>query len=130
MRRRTFILVAIIAILLVLTVSGRLFMQATETNLENLRTTRLQDIQLATLSDGSYGGAYSCFPIAVELEVQVQDHRIADIRLLKHRNGQGKAAEAILPLVVAKQSLQLDAISGATYSSIVILKAIEAALQP
>jgi uncharacterized protein with FMN-binding domain len=48
---------------------------------------------------------------------------------LEHRNGQGEAAEVIPQMVVDAQSLQVDAISGATFSSKVILLAIEDALK-
>jgi uncharacterized protein with FMN-binding domain len=47
---------------------------------------------------------------------------------VKHVNGQGKPAEVITEKVIETQSLQVDVVSGATYSSKVILKAIENAL--
>jgi len=56
------------------------------------------------------------------------NHLISDIRLIKHINGQGGAAESIIPEVIAAQSIEVDAITGATYSSEVILKAIEQSL--
>jgi len=87
-------------------------------------------INLSTLEDGSYDGTYKAFPIDVELTVNISDHAIQSVDLIKHFNGQGEAAEAILEDVVKAQSLQVDTVSGATYSSKVILKAIEAALQP
>jgi uncharacterized protein with FMN-binding domain len=48
---------------------------------------------------------------------------------LKHVNGKGTAAESIPETVVEKQTLQVDSVSGATYSSKVILLAIETALK-
>ena len=62
------------------------------------------------------------------MKVFVKDHKIERIELVKHRNGKGAPAEAITGKVVEAQSLQVDAISGATYSSKVILQAIENAL--
>ena len=47
---------------------------------------------------------------------------------MEHVNGQGSGAERIPATVVEKQTLQIDMVSGATYSSKVILKAIENAL--
>lgn len=73
-------------------------------------------------------GTYEAFPVKVTVQVTVSDHRIVDIELTEHRNGQGKPAEALLPLIVEKQRVELDAIAGATYSSLVILKAVEQAL--
>ncbi|MBA7580983.1 hypothetical protein ES708_22882 [subsurface metagenome] len=53
---------------------------------------------------------------------------IAGIELVKHRSGQGAPAEMIASKVVEAQTLEVDVVSGATYSSKVILKAIENAL--
>ena len=63
------------------------------------------------------------------LEVIVKEKQITEIKIIKHTNGQGGEAEAILDTVIDAQSLQVDVISGATYSSKVILLAIEDALK-
>lgn len=67
-------------------------------------------------------------PVSATVEVIIEGGRIEDIRLLDHGNGMGQPAEAIIEDVVEDQSLDVDSVSGATYSSRVILKAIEAAL--
>ncbi|MEA1883434.1 MAG: FMN-binding protein [Thermotogota bacterium] len=54
--------------------------------------------------------------------------KIQDIKINKHVNGKGKGAEEITKDVIAQQSLKVDTVTGATYSSIAILKAIEQAL--
>ncbi len=55
--------------------------------------------------------------------------KLTDLSLLEHRNGQGqKSRKKILQDVLSSQHLQVDTISGATYSSVVMLKAIESAL--
>ncbi|TYB94365.1 MAG: FMN-binding protein, partial [Kosmotoga sp.] len=51
-----------------------------------------------------------------------------DIELIEHNHGRGEAAEVIPEKVVEAQSLKVDIITSATYSSKVILKAIENAL--
>ncbi len=58
----------------------------------------------------------------------VKNHQITEIELVKHKSGRGAPAEIIPSKVVEAQTLQVDAVSGATYSSKVILKAIENAL--
>ena len=68
-------------------------------------------------------------PVSAKVSVTIKDHRIESIELLEHNNGQGAGAEVIPSIVVEKQTMQIDTISGATYSSKVILKAIENALQ-
>jgi uncharacterized protein with FMN-binding domain len=65
----------------------------------------------------------------VRVRATVSGGRIASIEILKHFNGQGKPAEAIVPRVVEAQSLGVDTVSGATHSSLTILKAIENALK-
>jgi uncharacterized protein with FMN-binding domain len=60
--------------------------------------------------------------------VTVREHKITEIVLVKHENGKGTAAEIIPNKVVEAQSLDVELISGATYSSKVMLKAIENAL--
>lgn len=83
---------------------------------------------LAALADGAYTGACNNGLVSAKVEVAVQDHAIADVRILEHRNGMGKAAESIVDTVTAQQSLEVDTVSGATLSSQTILKAIENAL--
>ncbi|NLN06880.1 MAG: FMN-binding protein [Firmicutes bacterium] len=46
----------------------------------------------------------------------------------RHDHGRGAAAEKITDRIIAEQSLKVDTISGATYSSKVILKSVKKAL--
>ena len=115
------IVVFVVAVLLI--VWGRL-----EKSLEALNDMPIAQVDLNGINNGIYVGSYSVFPISAEVNVMVEDHAITAIDIKKHTNGQGKAAEAILGEVVAAQSLAVDVVSGATYSSRVILKAIENAL--
>lgn len=100
-----------------------------EANLENLADKEISNIDLSKVRDGVYTGSYKMFPIDVEVEVTVSKHRISEIKLIKHNNGQGKSAEVIPDRVVEAQTLEVDIVTGATYSSIVILKAIENAIE-
>jgi len=84
--------------------------------------------QLQDLEDGQYIGEFEKGLVAAEVTVLVRDHAIESIEILRHDNGKGKKAERIVDDIVARQSLQVDIISGATYSSTVILKAVENAL--
>jgi uncharacterized protein with FMN-binding domain len=119
----------IILVVLVVLITGVIIAyQAVNVNLKKLTDVQVQNVDLLQIPDGTYNGAYSAFPVAVEVAVTVENHVITKIDLLKHQNGQGGGAEVIPGLVIEEQSLQIDAISGATYSSKVILKAIEDAL--
>jgi uncharacterized protein with FMN-binding domain len=83
---------------------------------------------LSKTNDGVYSGSYKVFPVVAEVKVTVKNHKISNIELVKHENGKGSSAEILPGKVVEAQSLDVDIISGATYSSKVILKAIENAL--
>ena len=67
-------------------------------------------------------------PVTAKVRVSVRGGRITDLQLLSHMHGPGHGADAILKRVLASQSLRVDAVSGASYSSKVVLKAIETAL--
>lgn len=111
-----------------ITLSATVFMLYTNSQLQKLVQTDIKDVDLSSIANGTYEGSYSTFPIEVQLTVTVSDHAITQITILKHVNGQGKPAETILTEVLTAQSLEVDVISGATYSSKVILKAIQNAL--
>lgn len=100
-----------------------------ESGLKELAKANIAEVDLGTIADGEYSGSFNAFPVAVELKVKVKDHRIEAIDLIKHTNGQGKPAEALLAKVVQEQKINLDVISGATYSSKAILLAIANALE-
>jgi uncharacterized protein with FMN-binding domain len=81
------------------------------------------------IPDGTYQGSYFLFPVSVNVSVQIRAGHIEAITILKHFNGRGKAAERIVSTILEKQSLNVDTVSGATHSSVTILKAVEAALK-
>ena len=83
---------------------------------------------LAEVADGVYIGEYSAGPVAVKVEVTVEGHRMTAIEIIEHQNGLGGKAEGIIEDVMDEQSLEVDAVSGATVSSKCILKALEDAL--
>lgn len=128
MRKRTKILLAIGITMVLLVLSGMLVYNYLENNLEALTKVTFSSLSLTDAKDGTFNGSYSAFPVSAEVEVTVADHQIVSIDLIKHVTGQGQAAESIPVEVVETQSIQVDTISGATYSSVVILKAIEDAL--
>ena len=81
------------------------------------------------LPDGRYLGEAEHFPAKAKVEVVVRDGRVADVILLEHRYGQGgPAGDAIPGRIVEEQSTDVDAVSGATGSSILIMQAVEQAI--
>lgn len=63
------------------------------------------------------------------MKVKVQNGTVTDIEILEHKNGRGGPAEIITDRIIEEQRIDVDAVSGATNSSIVIKKAVENALK-
>lgn len=124
--KRIFKVIILVVLAIVVIFAG--FMWYTQNQLSKLSRMPISNVDLVLTDDGTYKGDYSVFPVSVKLDVTVKDHRITEILILEHITGQGEKAEAIIEEVIKNQSLQVDSISGATYSSKVILKAIEKAL--
>lgn len=122
----------LISVLVAAVIAGGLFGLKTIMDLKTykaqINAISMTDVNLERIKDGVYTGRHEVLWISAEVRVTVKNHTIEDIELIEHKNERGKPAETILDKVMAAQSLDVDAISGATNSSKVILKAIEKAL--
>lgn len=115
--------------ILVIAIIGAYFgIKSIESNLNKLMDLKISNVDISKVTDGTYSGSYKTLPIIAEVKVTIKNHEITGIELVKHRTGQGAPAEIIPSKVVEAQTLEVDAVTGATYSSKVILKAIENAL--
>lgn len=89
----------------------------------------IKTIDLSELKDGEYIGKYYVNESAgATVKVTIEGNKIINIGIVEHKCARGKKAEIITNSVINRQSLDVDTISGATSSSLVILKAIENAL--
>lgn len=88
----------------------------------------IPSVDLSALPDGQYEGEFDNGIIGASVSVTIRNHQIVAVDLLNHRYGLGQKAEAITDEVISSQSLEVDAISGATLSSNTIIKAIANAL--
>jgi uncharacterized protein with FMN-binding domain len=91
------------------------------------------DIDYATpefslLPDGAYTGSYDGGLSKAEVRLTLAGGRILKFEVLSLECGLGGPAVAVADRVVAAQSLEVDVVSGASFSSRVILKAAELAL--
>lgn len=93
-----------------------------------IKEVSISRVDLSKVPDGSFTGSFDAIFVGAKVNVTVQNHKIVDIKLMNHKNERGQRAEVITQKVVQAQSLQVDAVSGATNSSKVILKAIQNAL--
>lgn len=128
MAKKKKILLTVLALVIAAVCVGFIVYSNIKANLNKLADLPIADVNLTKLNDGIYTGSYSTFPITAEVKVTIKNHKYNEIDLVKHTNGQGEAAEILPDKVVEEQTLNVDTISGATYSSKVILKAIENAL--
>jgi len=128
MRKRTKILLIIFVVIALLTAFGIYMINRINHEMEVLTISEIPEINLVQIDDGTYSGSFKSLLIKVQVEVTIQNHVITDIIILEHQNGQGDDADVIIDDVLLEQSINIDFISGATYSSKAILLAIGDAL--
>jgi len=128
MKKRRKIWIIIGSVVIVIAATAVILVSSVQSAMEQLAAEKIADVDMSKISDGVYEGSCSVFLVSVKVEVSVENHAITDIDLVEHKSGKGAAADAIPEKVVEAQSLEVDTISGATYSSKAILKAIKDAL--
>lgn len=96
---------------------------------EKIGNLAIDDLDIATVKDGTYTGTVRILPVTAKVRVTVNGGAVTDIVLVRHFHGPDHGAGQILGRVLEAQSLRVDVVSGATYSSKVVLAAIEAALR-
>ncbi len=95
-----------------------------------LRPTKLESgpVDLSTVADGEYIGFCQNKILFGVVHVSVKDHRMTNIEVLAHKESYMNFANQTAKCVLASQSLQVDSISGATFTCDTIKKAVENAL--
>ncbi len=84
----------------------------------------------AKLRDGTYKGSYRGGPNKAVVNVTIKDNSIVHIKIIQHQAWKGKKAEvSIVERIIARQSTRVDAVSGATNSSHVIMNAVQRAIE-
>ena len=84
----------------------------------------VEDPDLSKVEDGIYREKVETMLVKAEVEVSVKNHKIISISIIKHENGKGKPAEAIVDAIVKDNSTDVELIAGATMSSLVIRAAV------
>ena len=127
MQGKKIIIIVVAAILLIGGIYGGKYLSDLSTYRRQVAAIEIGTIALDQIPDGTYRGSFDTVWVGAVVEVTVRDQRIVEIEL-QHRHDQGQAAEVIPDRVIAAQSLDVDMVSGATNSCMVILKAVENAL--
>jgi len=90
----------------------------------------LDAVDPGKFADGTYKGSYRGGPNKAIVEVTIKDNSIVNIKILQHQAWKGKKAEeTIVERIITHQSTQVDAVSGATNSSRVIMNAVQLAIE-
>ena len=86
-------------------------------------------VDVSQVKDGVYEGHSETDMVKVDVKVTVSNGDISEIEILRHECGKGKIANAIVDDIVDKEDVEVDAVSGATFSSEVIKDAVRNALR-
>lgn len=90
----------------------------------------VRDLDFASIRDGSYEGSYKGSMGAASVRIVIAAGRASSASLTSFNSSPvGAPAKAIVGRVLERQSLAVDSVSGATYSSRVILRAFQDALE-
>lgn len=97
----------------------------------SLDNTESIDITNGTYNDGIYNGTADGYSQNLKVQVEISDGKISDIEIVSHNETPGfyeKAFESVPDAIIKKQSTAVDTVSGATYSSLGIINAVNNAL--
>ena len=127
--RKKIVMILIMLFLLLASIFGTAYIDRVGEYKRAVKETTIEEVNISDIPDGVYIGEYDVNFIYAKVEVTVQNGEITDIIILEHRHEHGKAAETVINEIVDEQRIDVDAVSGATNSSIVIKKAVENALK-
>ena len=120
-------IIGAVVLVLALFIGGLYFFASLKQD-SQLEALDVSDVDMQAVEDGSYTGASETDLVKVTVEVIVADHKITNIKIVKHDNGKGAPAEAIVKDMITKNRCDVDTVTGATGSSVVIKSAVHNAL--
>ena len=89
----------------------------------------VNDVILDDIPDGVYEGSFKGGRFSNSVEVTIKDHKIVDIKKVGSPTPTDKLYSQIYDKIIEKQSLNIDAVSGASITTKTSLKAVENALR-
>jgi len=92
---------------------------------------RKEPVNISRIPDGVYAGSAGSWPNKAEVRVTVREGRMTGIELVRHwASWIGRKADPVIPeRIMEKQRADVDAVTGATNSSRVIMHAVYDALE-
>jgi uncharacterized protein with FMN-binding domain len=119
-----------VGLLLLLCVIGVFFFrfQSMASNVK-AQYAQLKPVDLRPIADGVYTGSFGDFLVAVKVQVTVKRHRIAEVEIVDQKCGPGYEALGTVDRIMKAQSPKVDAVTGASGSSMSIMIAVDRALR-
>jgi uncharacterized protein with FMN-binding domain len=98
--------------------------------LGDIKKLTINEVDLSTVADGVYYGKFHKVRWTYEVKVTTKDHKITAIETTGKLppSGRNKIIDEAIAVILAKQSVKIDAVSGATVDTKAFCKAVENAL--
>lgn len=125
-RRVKAVLIALSILTLIVVAMVAVFMIRMYSQVNDFDTT---SVDVTKVADGVYEGQSETDLVKADVRVTVLNGEIKDIEIVRHMCGKGKPAEAMTESMILNNDVEVDAVSGATYSSKVIKDAVRNALR-
>lgn len=114
-------------ILIVVMIAG--VMISLTQGLEAGKNIEINGLNMTNIEDGIYKGKYEFGRWSNELEVEVKDNKITDIKVVSDvKYAKSEVSDKLFAEVIEAQDTKVDTVSGATVTSKAYLKSIENAL--
>ena len=85
-------------------------------------------IELSEIEDGTYTGKTETSFLSLELKIQIENHKIKDIKVLQNEGLDGEKARPIIQEMINQNKIVVPAIKGAERGSIVYISCVSTAL--
>lgn len=91
-----------------------------------IRKLIINEVDLSKVADGTYNGSYHKGRWTYDLEVAIKGHKITSIKNLNKRMDMFKEInEKVEAVIIEKQTVKIDTVSGATINTKAFQKAVE-----
>lgn len=97
----------------------------------SLDSTEGVDVENGQYTDGTYEGTASGYSSGLKVQVTISSGKISNVQVVSHNETPGfceRAIETVPAEIVSAQSTNVDTVSGATYTSVGIINAVNSAL--
>lgn len=116
-------------LLIIIAVFGVIFLGVVGKEYSELKDFDQTPVDLSEVADGVYEGSSETTLVKASVRVTVKNGSIENIEILRHECGKGLPANNIVDDMVRQNEIDVDAVSGATVSSEVIMDAVRNALR-